>query len=219
MKRLPLLLLFAAASLNLHAQDADSLKIKPVSLGVLLQTSLSGEHVQTKQTFLSTNPGLGMEVGGFVDYNITDKLAFEFQLLFSLQGLAHITRDADEMITLFGMDIPLYFMGRIPIRKSRLRLGAGPFTHVTFDAWHPSHRELTTPYRQIISIDDVTGRPRYALNSFYAGISSLVGWEFPAGFQINVAACYSVMDILNYKHGSDSFNHPFKFTLGVGWRF
>lgn len=227
MKRLSLLLLVALAPLFAYAQDADSLKIKPVSLGVLLQTNLSGEHVHSQQTNLNTNAGFGMEVGGYVDYNITDKLCFELQLIFSLQGLGHITKSAeydaggvnDEMITLFGTDIPLLFMARLPVRESRLRLGAGPFSHITFDAWHPSHRELVTPYRQIISIDDVTGRPRYALNSFYAGVSLLAGWEFPSGLQINLGGFYSVMDILNYEHGAESFNHPYKISLGLGWRF
>ena len=116
------------------------------------------------------------------------------------------------------MDLPLYFMARFPIRRSRLRIGAGPFTHITFDAWNPSNRQLVTPYRQVISIDE-SGKRQYALNNYYAGIGMLIGWEFPSGFQINLGGSYSVMDILNYQHDYGSFNHPYKFTLGAGWRF
>lgn len=220
MKRLPLLLLLAILPvLSLRAQDADSLKFPPVSLGVLLQNSLSGELMHVQETRLDTNAGLGMEIGGFIDYNITPRLSFELQLILALQGLGHITREKDELITLFGMDIPLYFVAAFPVRENRLRIGAGPFAHITFDAWNSSDRELVTPYRQIISVDDITGQPQYALNNYYGGIGLLAGWEFPFGLQINLGASYSVMDILNYAHSASSYDHPYKITLGLGWRF
>ena len=98
MKRLSLLLLLAILPvLSLRAQDADSLKFPPVSLGVLLQNSLSGELMHVQETRLDTNAGLGMEIGGFIDYNITPRLSFELQLILALQGLGHITREKDEL--------------------------------------------------------------------------------------------------------------------------
>lgn len=220
MKKFSLLLLLVFLPLlSLRAQDADSLKFPPVSLGVLLQNSLSGEHMHVQETYLSTNAGLGVEIGGFIDYNITPQLSFELQLILALQGLGHITREKDEMVTLFGMDIPLYFVAAFPIQKNRLRFGIGPFAHVTFDAWNSSDRTLVTPYRQVISVDDIKGKPRYALNNYYGGIALLAGWEFAIGLQINLGASYSVMDILNYEHAYNSFDHPYKITLGLGWRF
>ena len=220
MKKLSLLLLLAFLPLlSLRAQDADSLKFSPVSMGVLLQLSISGEHMHVQETNLTTNAGLGMEIGGFIDYNITPRLSFELQLILALQGLGHITKEKDELITIFGIDIPLFFVAAFPIHESRLRLGAGPFAHVTVDAWNSSDRKLVTPYRQVVSINDVTGKPEYALNSYYGGIAALVGWEFPFGLRINLGASYSVMDILNYAHAANSYDHPYKITLGLGWRF
>ena len=80
MKKIILLILTSTLCLTtLRAQDADSLKIKPVSLGVLLQANYAGEDMYLAEPGLSAYPGFGVELGGFIDYHMTRRLMIEVQ--------------------------------------------------------------------------------------------------------------------------------------------
>ena len=96
---LPLLAatLFLTAS---YAQEADSLKIRPVTVGMLLQANFAGEHMYIdKSDFdgsgLTAYPGFGVEIGGFVDYHISRKLAVEVQAIVGLQHGTYVATDKD----------------------------------------------------------------------------------------------------------------------------
>lgn len=231
MKKLSLLLLLLAGALTLRAQDADSLKFDQVHLGVLLQANYAGEAMYIAESSLSAYPGAGVEAGGFVEYLFTRRLMLEVQLLIALQNGSYVsggdpgfviwrrrTIDPVANMRLWGMDIPIYLIGLFPAGEGNWRLGAGLFTHFTFDAWSPGYDDFITPYKRIISVDDVTGKKRYALNDSHAGVGLTAGYEFASGLQINVAAKYSVIDIINYESQA-SHAHPYKISLGVGWRF
>lgn len=233
MKRLTLILLCMAAALTVHAQDADSLKIDPVSIGVLLQANYAGEHMYIAESALSAYPGVGAEAGAFVDYNITRRLQVEVQILATLQNGSYVAANKDPGflvwhrkksvdyladMRLFGLDIPLYFIGRFPAGQGAFRLGAGPFTHLTFTAWCPGDDGFITPYKRVISVDDNTGKKRYALSDSHAGFGLMFGYEFDSGLQINLCGKYSIIDIINYD-SAESYAHPYKISLGVGWRF
>lgn len=228
MKKLSLLLLLLAGALTLRAQDADSLKFDQVHLGVLLQANYAGEAMYIAESSLSAYPGAGVEAGGFVEYLFTRRLMLEVQLLIALQNGSYVsggdpgfviwrrrTIDPVANMRLWGMDIPIYLIGLFPAGEGNWRLGAGLFTHFTFDAWSPGYDDFITPYKRIISVDDVTGKKRYALNDSHAGVGLTAGYEFSSGLQINVAAKYSVIDIINYESQA-SHAHPYKISLGVG---
>lgn len=226
--------LFLTAS---YAQDADSLKIKPVTLGVLLQANFSGEYMYIdKSDFdgsgLTAYPGFGVELGCFVDYHITRKLSVEVQAIVGLQNGSYVATDKDlgflfwqkrptsylADMRLVGLDIPIYLIYALPVGAGHFNFGAGLFTHITFDAWSPSDRSFVTPYKRIISTDDVTGKNRYALSDGHAGLGFQIGYEFASGLQINLSGKYSVIDIINYE-SKNSYAHPYKLSMGLGWRF
>ena len=231
-KSLLLLLLALTGALSLHAQDADSLKFDQVHLGLLLQANYAGEAMYTAESSLSAYPGAGVEGGIFVEYLFTRRLLLEVQVLAALQNGSYVAADADPgfliwykrktatvaNMRLWGMDIPFYLIGLFPSGQGNFRLGAGFFTHFTFNSWCPGDDDFITPYKRIISVDDATGKKRYALNDSHAGVGLTAGYEFASGLQINLAAKYSVIDIINYE--SDySHAHPYKISLGLGWRF
>lgn len=233
---LPLLAatLFLTAS---HAQDADSLKIRPVSFGVLLQANFSGEYMYIdKSDFdgsgLTAYPGFGVELGGFLDYHITRKLAVEVQAVVGLQNGTYVATDKDlgflfwqkrptsylADMRLVGLDIPIFLKYAVPAGSGHFNFGAGLFTHITFDAWSPGDRSFETPYKRVISTDDVTGKKRYALSDGHAGLAFLIGYEFAPGLQINLSGKYSVIDIINFE-SDRSYAHPYKLSMGIGWHF
>lgn len=233
MKKVFLLFLSATVFLStLHAQDADSLKIKPVSLGVLLQANFAGEDMYIAESGLSAYPGFGVEAGGFIDYHFTRRLLVEVQAILCLQNGSYVSTDRDlgflfwhrrpvsylADMRLWGLDIPIYLKYSFPVGAGSLYLGAGVFTHITFDAWCPGDRDFITPYRRIISTNDVTGKPRYALNDSHAGICLNLGYEFDFGLQINLSGKHSIIDIINYESGR-SYARPYKISLGLGWHF
>ena len=238
MKKYIFALLTAALLLTTsYAQDADSLKIKPVTLGVLLQANFAGEHMYIdKSDFdgagIAAYPGFGVELGGFIDYHITRKIAVEVQVIAGLQNGRYVATDKDlgfifwqkrpstylADVRLVGLDIPIYFVYSLPVGEGHFNFGAGLFTHITFDAWSPGDRNFVTPYNRVISKDDVTGKTKYALSDGHAGLGFQIGYEFAPGLQINLSGKYSVIDIINYESKA-SHAHPYTLSMGLGWHF
>ena len=233
MRRLFLFILLGlACAQTLRAQDADSLKIKPVSVGVILQGNFAGESMYIDEFHLSAYPGGGVESGVFLDYNLTRNLSVEVQLLLALQNGSYVASDYDPGflfwhrrrvstladLRLFGMDIPFYLIGVIPAGNGFVRLGAGPYTHFTFATWIPGDDGFVTPYKRIVSEDEATGKPRYALSDTHAGFGIQAGYEFSTRLQLNLGFKYSILDIINYE-SEKSHAHPYKLTFGLGWRF
>ena len=233
MRRLFLFILLGlACAQTLRAQDADSLKIKPVSVGVIFQANYAGESMYIDEFHLSAYPGGGAETGVFLDYNLTRYLSVEVQLLLAIQNGSYVASDYDPGflfwhrrrvstladLRLFGMDIPFYLIGIIPVSDGSIRLGAGPYTHFTFNSWIPGDDGFVTPYKRIVSEDEATGKPRYALSDTHAGFGIQAGYEFDFGLQLNLGFKYSILDIINYE-SENSHAHPYKLTFGMGWRF
>ena len=236
MKRLLFLLLVLPLTFApLLAQDDEEefYRYHPVRAGLLLQANLAGEQMYIAEAVLSAYPGAGAEAGGFVDYQLARRLLVEVQCVLALQSGTYVAAEADPGFLLWnregtfsrvadmrllGMDIPLYLVGLFPAGSGAFRLGAGPFTHLTFRAWSPGDKDFVTPYKRVYSVDDVTGKPRYLLGDSHAGIGVLLGYEFGSGLQINLAGKYSLIDIINYE-SERSYAHPYKLSLGVGYRF
>lgn len=235
MKKLLLfLLVLPLAIAPLRAQDDDDpAHFRPVRVGLLLQGNLAGEQMYIAESVLSAYPGAGVEAGGFADYHLSRRLLLEMQCILALQsGTYAATREDPGFLLwsregtfsrvadmrLLGMDIPLYLVGLFPAGSGCFRLGAGPFTHLTFRAWSPGDRDFVTPYKRVYSVDDVTGKPRYLLNDSHAGVGVLLGYEFGSGLQINLSGKYSIIDIINYE-SERSYARPYKLSLGLGYRF
>lgn len=233
MKRYTLLILLGLfCAHTLLAQDADSLKFKQVHIGLLLQGNIAGESMYIAESRMSAYPGVGADAGLFVDYHITRDIVVEVQLLLALQNGSYVATDYDpgflfwhrhnlselKDVRLVGLDLPFFLIRRLPLRDGCLRLGAGAYTHFTFDTWCPGDRDFVTPYKRIVSTDELTGKPRYALSDTHAGFGVLIGYEFESGLQVNFGARYSILDIINYE-SRYSHAHPYKITCGLGWRF
>ena len=228
-----LLLPLAAAPLRAQEDDEDTYRLRPVRAGLLLQGNLAGEQMYIAEAVLSAYPGAGAEAGGFVDYQLARRLLVEVQCVLALQSGTYVaaredpgfllwnregsfSRVAD--MRLWGMDIPLFLVGLFPAGNGNFRLGAGPFTHLTFHAWSPGDKDFVTPYRRVYSEDDVTGKTRYMLSDSHAGVGLLFGYEFGSGLQINLSGKYSIIDIINYE-SERSYARPYKLSLGVAYRF
>ena len=232
MRKILLFLLTTTVCLTaLHAQDADSLKFKPVTLGALLQANFAGEDMYIAESGLSAYPGFGIEAGGFIDYHLTQRLLVEVQAVLCLQNGSYVSTEKDlgflfwhrrpisylADMRQWGLDIPIFLTYTFPAGTGQFRAGAGLFTHITFDAWCPGDTDFITPYNRVVSIKE-SGKPRYALNDSHAGVGCQFGYEFPFGLQINLSAKFSVIDIINYE-SEKSYARPYKLSLGLGWHF
>ena len=230
-----ILLLFTSTLLltGLRAQDADSLKIRPVSLGVLLQANYAGEDMYIAEPGLSAYPGFGVELRGFIDCHLTRQFSIEVQAILCLQNGSYVSTDKDlgfvfwhkspinylADMRLWGIDIPIFATWSLQAGTGHVRLGAGFFTHVTFNAWSPGDKDFVTPYNRVVpGAESPSGKPRYWLHDSHAGLGFQVGYEFACGLQINLGLKGSVIDIINYESKND-YARPYKMTLGVGWHF
>ena len=228
------LLLLLPALVPIRAQDDDDIeRYRQVRAGLLLQGNLAGEHMYIAESVLSAYPGAGVEAGSFVDYQLSKRLLVEVQFILALQSGTYVAAKEDPGFLLWsregtfsrvadmrllGLDIPLYLIGLFPAGNGFFRLGAGPFTHLTFNAWSPGNKDFVTPYKRVYSVDDVTGKTRYLLNDSHAGFGLLIGYEFESGLQLNLSGKYSILDIINYESGR-SYAHPYKLSAGIGYRF
>lgn len=211
-----IMLLWAAA---VFAQDRDTLRLRPVSLGIVLQGNNTGSKMNIAEApGLSLAPGLGGEAGGFIDYNMTRHLLMEFQLLVGMETVRIKNEGSTVRMCTWGMDVPLYLMGHFDCGRSKIYFGGGPFTHFTFGAWSPDQDDFENPYRRAVGIDDVTGETQYALNDNHSGLGLLMGYEWPSGLQVNLSGKYSVTDVINYPD-TRSYQHPFKISFGIAYRF
>ena len=235
MKKFLFLLLVLPLAAPLHAQedDTDPDRYRPVRAGLLLQANLAGEQMYIAEAVLSAYPGAGVEAGGFVDYQLARRLLIEVQCILALQSGTYVAAQEDPGfllwnregtfshvadMRLWGMDIPLFLIGLVPIGNGVFRYGSGPYTHLTFHAWSPGDKDFVTPYKRVYSVDDVTGKPRYLLNDSHAGFGLLLSYEFKSGLQINLSGKYSILDIIGYE-SERSHAHPYKLSLGIGYRF
>jgi len=221
MKRVLLSLFALLAFTAVRAQEPDTLRIKPVSLGVIAEGNLSGAITRVAEiSGLSMTPAMGFGVGGFIDYNMNRHLLMKFSLLGTVETSVIRGNGPDTRMMQAGMDIPLYLMGRFGSpRKGLFYFGGGPYTHFTFKAWSPDQADFEDPFRRVVHKDEVTGENKYALNDNNSGLGLILGYEFPMGLQINLTGRYSITNIVNYQSRAGSVVHPYKVSIGLGWRF
>ena len=118
-----LLLPLAFAPLRAQDEEEDAERYRPVRVGMLLQANLAGEQMYIAESVLSAYPGIGVEAGGFADYQLARRLLVEVQCILALQSGTYVAAREDPGFLLWnregsfsrvadmrlvGMDIPPY---------------------------------------------------------------------------------------------------------------
>ena len=264
MKRVLFLLFIASLSLSLMAQTRD-IKIQQsleeakaklvefdterlldsldqeklprlVSGGILGNANLSNFIINRDHHTMSSYMRIGGELGGFLDFAVTKNFAIQPQVIFTAHQNYFAVTDSANHLWSFGVDIPIYFLGRFGnMEKGYIQFGGGIFTHFTFASniagkfknldEQPGVAESAR--RQVKAEENPTYdySRLYSLHNNHFGVCAIVGYEFPIGIQINAQYKVSLSDIAGFysenkgKEIADALIYPQSVSLGIGYRW
>ena len=264
MKRVLFLLFIASLSLSLMAQTRD-IKIQQsleeakaklvefdterlldsldqeklprlVSGGILGNANLSNFIINRDHHTMSSYMRIGGELGGFLDFAVTKNFAIQPQVIFTAHQNYFAVTDSANHLWSFGVDIPIYFLGRFGnMEKGYIQFGGGIFTHFTFAS------NIAGKFKNLDEQPGVAESARrrvkaeenptydysrlYSLHNNHFGVCAMVGYEFPIGIQINAQYKVSLSDIAGFysenkgKEIADALIYPQSVSLGIGYRW
>jgi len=228
MKKLLILTIALVCSLGADARrvsrleaDTTGLKMPVVNGGLKLQTTITGITIRNVYQSLYATPSIGGEIGGFLDFNVTRQFVIQPNLLITGEQIHLHNGNQHNNLWIFGLEVPLYLLGRWETtpRGSYVQFGGGPFVHFVLRSLMTNGDEREDVFERVYTIDDVTGEDARVLGDNYSGIGALLTYEWWFGLQVNANFLYSISDILNYEHPASSFARPYKFSIGIGYRW
>ncbi len=258
MKKIVLILSIASLSLSLAAQDKDS-KIQQsleeakaklvefntehmidsldqeklprlVSGGLLANANMSNFIITRNHKPMSSYMHIGGELGGFMDFRITKHFSIQPQVIFTAHQNYFAATDTANHLWSFGMDIPVYFLGRFGnMEKGYIQFGGGIFTHFTFASnirnKYKNVDESAAVTPPVTPTDTHDYSKLYSLHDNHFGVAVTVGYEFPIGIQINAHYKVSLSDIAGFykeykgQEIADALIYPQSVSLGIGYRW
>ena len=213
---------------------------RKVTSGILAGANLSHFIITRDRQMMSSHMRVGAELGGFVDFRISKHFSIQPQVMLTAQQNHFSVRDTLNMsasdttnhLWSFGIDIPIYFLGRFGnMKHGYVQFGGGIFTHFTFASNTGKYKPVDIPSAPAKSTSGTQPIPRYDYSRLYSlhnnhfGLCFLVGYEFSFGMQINLHYKISLSDIAGFyseMKGQDIANAlimPETFSLTVGYRF
>ena len=258
MKKIVLILSIAVLSLSLRAQSRD-VKIQQsleeakaklvefntehmidsldqeklprlVSGGLLLNANMSNFIIPRNHKPMSSYMHIGGELGGFMDFRITKHFSIQPQVIFTAHQNYFAATDTANHLWSFGMDIPVYFLGRFGnMEKGYIQFGGGIFTHFTFASnirnKYKNVDESAAVTPPVTPTDTHDYSKLYSLHDNHFGVAVTVGYEFPIGIQINAHYKVSLSDIAGFykeykgQEIADALIYPQSVSLGIGYRW
>lgn len=202
---------------------------KLVTGGVLAGWNMSDFLITRDHHTMASHRRHGAEIGGFLDFTITKHFAIQPQVLFSAHQNYFSAEDdtvrfANDRLWSFGMEIPVYFMGRFGNMKTGyVQFGGGIFTHFTFASNKGKYNNVDKPTKTVE--DDGFDYDRlYKLHNNHFGLCAMVGYEFGFGLMFNVSYKISLSDIAGFydemkgQEIADALIYPHSLSICVGYR-
>ena len=209
--------------------DQDKLP-RVVSGGLLAGANLSNFIITRSHRPMSSYMRIGAELGGFLDFSLSKHFAIQPQVIFTAHENYFAATDTANHLWSFGMEIPVYFLGRFgSLEKGYVQFGGGIFTHFTFAS------NIVNKFRNVDQSTTTTPVPTptdthdysrlYSLHNNHFGVCATVGYEFPIGIQINLHYKISLSDIAGFysemkgKEVANALIYPQSISLGIGYRW
>ena len=218
---------------------------KKVTCGILAGANFNHFIINRSHQTMHSHMRIGAELGGFVDFSIVPHFTIQPQVLitaqqnhFSVADTFNIAAsDTTNHLWSFGIDIPIYFLGRFGnMRQGYIQFGGGIFTHFTFASNTGKYKSVDNPLpasapARAKSKTPTTPLERYDYSRLYTlhnnhfGLCFTVGYEFAFGMQINAYYKMSLSDIAGFyseMKGQEIANAlimPQTFSLTIGYRF
>lgn len=163
-------------------------------------------------------PGIGAELGLFLDYHITDSWALRFSPSAGMEHINLFKGTDDGHLFTFALELGIALEYTFKIQNSTFNINLGPYSHFVLASTLYGSDNLTNPYSRTIDSDPFTEQPNFAIGDFNAGLAFAIAYQFPSWWFVQLELKYGVTDLLN----ADSqrlYVRPFKTVISVGRRF
>ena len=201
-----------------------------VSGGLLANANMSNFIITRNHKPMSSYMHVGGELGGFMYFRITKHFSIQPQVIFTAHQNYFAATDTANHLWSFGMDIPVYFLGRFGnMEKGYIQFGGGIFTHFTFASnirnKYKNVDESAAVTPPVTPTDTHDYSKLYSLHDNHFGVAVTVGYEFPIGIQINAHYKVSLSDIAGFykeykgQEIADALIYPQSVSLGIGYRW
>ena len=206
-----------------------------VSGGILAGVNMSNFIITRDHHTMSSYMRVGGELGGFLDFAVIKNFAIQPQVIFTAHQNYFAVTDSANHLWSFGVDIPIYFLGRFGnMEKGYIQFGGGIFTHFTFAS------NIANKFKNLDDATPSSAMPArmkeeepvkydysrlYSLHNNHFGVCATVGYEFPIGIQINAQYKVSLSDIAGFysenkgKEIADALIYPQSVSLSIGYRW
>ena len=189
-----------------------------VTGGLMMNANMSNFIILNAGRKASSYMRIGGELGAFIDFTVTKHFAIQGRLIFTAEQNRFAIDDTRKLMWSFGMDIPVFFLGRFGnMEKGYLQFGGGPYTHFTFASNVPDKYSNDLATVVVENTDAV-------LHDNHSGLCATIGYEFPIGIQINANYLVSLSDILSYRKQTVNTSptgsmYPQRLSLGIAYRW
>ena len=199
-----------------------------VSGGLFAGANMSNFIITRNKKTMSSYMKVGAELGGFLDFTLTKHFAIQPQVIFTAQENYFAVTDTANHLWSFGMEIPVYFLGRFGnLKQGYVQFGGGIFTHFTFASNVPNkYRSYDKdPGPGTDKTDGYDYSRLYTLHNNHFGICVMVGYECSFGMLINAQYKVSLSDIAGFysemkgQDVADAIIYPQCVSLTVGYRW
>lgn len=199
-----------------------------VSGGLFGGGNLSNFIITRDHHTMSSYMRIGAELGGFMNFNITKHFVIEPQVILTAHQNYFKAKDQEitdvtDRLWSFGVEIPLYFLGRFGnMEKGYIQFGGGVYTHFTYLS---NVRNKYTPWDETKATEESEYKDLYQLHNNHFGVCLMVGYEFSFGMLINASYKVSFSDIATfYKQNkgqaiADALIYPQSISLSIGYHW
>lgn len=208
-----------------------------VSGGLFAGANLSNFIITRNHKPMSSYMRIGGELGGFLNFSLSKHFSIQPQVIFTAHQNYFAATDTTNRLWSFGVDIPIYFLGRFgSMDKGYLQFGGGIFTHFTFAS------NIAGKYKNVEESTEVVPTTQsakyytaeevqydysrlYQLHNNHFGVCVMVGYELPLGIQINAQYKISLSDIAGFysemkgTQDADALIYPQSVSLHIGYRW
>lgn len=197
-----------------------------VSGGLFAGANVSNFIITRNKHPMSSYMRVGCEIGGFLDFRLTKHFSIQPQVILTAQQNMFEVTDSTNHLWSFGMEIPVYFLGRFGnLQQGYVQFGGGIFTHFTFASNIGKYESVDPSPTPTPSGDGYDYNRLYTLHNNHFGVCVMVGYEAPFGLQINASYKVSLSDIAGFyseMKGQEIANaliYPQSISLTLGYRW
>jgi opacity protein-like surface antigen len=187
--------------MHINAQD--------LSIGIKASANMSNFFLSDMKNAESTMK-IGASLGGFFNVPFNNAFSLQPELIFHYKSSEMKQERQKTDYEYWGMEIPIYFMGKLNLGNGRGYAGIGPYVGLGFDAKY-KNGDIDLYKKNKITDNSI-------MNRWDFGAGVILGYEFNNGFLINAGYQIGITDLLDANKKNATMRNQ-TVNLGIGYKF